>query len=127
MPVIMAVAADLVGSCGRGIHRVKVWMQPLLPNFTRGNARADDLVRNNGYAANAIQLHQDHIVGSFFRLSHRPSWRYLGIGEEEARAFSREVEAAWKEFAEDDCCCIDVERKRTFTMMIREGVAMHAL
>ncbi|HDK0967403.1 TPA: phage portal protein, partial [Escherichia coli] len=55
----------------------------LLPNFTRGNARADDLVRNNGYAANAIQLHQDHIVGSFFRLSHRPSWRYLGIGEEE--------------------------------------------
>ncbi|MCF3215780.1 phage portal protein, partial [Escherichia coli] len=28
----------------------------LLPNFTRGNARADDLVRNNGYAANAIQL-----------------------------------------------------------------------
>lgn len=77
-------------------------------------------------AANAIQLHQDHIVGSFFRLSHRPSWRYLGIGEEEARAFSREVEAAWKEFAEDDCCCIDVERKRTFTMMIREGVAMHA-
>ncbi|EOY4480434.1 phage portal protein, partial [Escherichia coli] len=52
--------------------------------------------------------------------------RYLGIGEEEARAFSREVEAAWKEFAEDDCCCIDVERKRTFTMMIREGVAMHA-
>lgn len=97
-----------------------------MPNFTRGNARADDLVRNNGYAANAIQLHQDHIVGSFFRLSHRPSWRYLGIGEEEARAFSREVEAAWKEFAEDDCCCIDVERKRTFTMMIREGVAMHA-
>ncbi len=125
MPVITAVAADLVGSCGRGTHRVKV-DAALLPNFTRGNARADDLVRNNGYAANAIQLHQDHIVGSFFRLSHRPSWRYLGIGEEEARAFSREVEAAWKEFAEDDCCCIDVERKRTFTMMIREGVAMHA-
>lgn len=89
-------------------------------------AALDELIRNNGYAANAIQLHQDHIVGSFFRLSHRPSWRYLGIGEEEARAFSREVEAAWKEFAEDDCCCIDVERKRTFTMMIREGVAMHA-
>lgn len=98
----------------------------LLPNFARGNARADDLVRNNGYAANAIQLHQDHIVGSFFRLSHRPSWRFLGISEEDARAFSREVEAAWKEFAEDDNCFIDAERKRTFTMMIREGVAMHS-
>ncbi|EIA9597335.1 phage tail tape measure protein [Escherichia coli] len=92
------------GGSGFG-GQLRAWNPPgesvdaaLLPNFTRGNARADDLVRNNGYAANAIQLHQDHIVGSFFRLSHRPSWRYLGIGEEEARAFSREVEAAWKEF-----------------------------
>jgi len=98
----------------------------LLPNFSRGNARADDLVRNNGYAANAVQLHQDHIVGSFFRLSYCPSWRYLGIKEEESRAFAREVEAAWYEYAEDDFCGIDAERKRTFTMMIREGVATHA-
>jgi lambda family phage portal protein len=98
----------------------------LLPQFERGNARADDLVRNNGYAANGVQLHQDHIVGSFFRLSHRPNWHYLGIREEEARAFSNEVEAAWKEYAEDSDCCLDVERKRTFTMMIREGVAAHA-
>lgn len=98
----------------------------LLPNYSRGNARADDLVRNNGYAANAVQLHQDHIVGSFFRLSYRPSWRYLGINEEDSRAFSRDVEAAWNEYAEDDFCGIDAERKRTFTMMIREGVAMHA-
>lgn len=76
------------GGSGFG-GQLRAWNPPgesvdaaLLPNFTRGNARADDLVRNNGYAANAIQLHQDHIVGSFFRLSHRPSWRYLGIGEE---------------------------------------------
>lgn len=70
------------GGSGFG-GQLRAWNPPgesvdaaLLPNFTRGNARADDLVRNNGYAANAIQLHQDHIVGSFFRLSHRPSWRY---------------------------------------------------
>ncbi|WP_152066556.1 phage portal protein, partial [Escherichia coli] len=69
------------GGSGFG-GQLRAWNPPsksvdaaLLPNFTRGNARADDLVRNNGYAANAIQLHQDHIVGSFFRLSHRPSWR----------------------------------------------------
>lgn len=98
----------------------------LLPNFERGNARADDLVRNNGYAANAIQLHQDHIVGTFFGLSYRPNYRYLDIPDKEARAFAREVEDAWWEFAEDDHCYLDVERKRTFTMMIREGVAMHS-
>lgn len=98
----------------------------LLPTLSMGNARADDLVRNNGYAANAIQLHQDHIVGSFFRLSYRPSWRYLGVDDKEGRAFAKDVEDAWWEYAEDENCYIDVERKRTFTMMIREGVAMHA-
>lgn len=98
----------------------------LLPQFERGNARADDLVRNNGYAANGVQLHQDHIVGSFFRLSYRPNWQHLGISEEDASAMSDDVEAAWREYAEDHHCYLDVERKRTFTMMIREGVAMHA-
>lgn len=98
----------------------------LLPNFYRGNARADDLVRNNGVASNAVQLHQDHIVGNLFKLSYRPNWRYLGISREDARALARDVEVAWTEYAEDPHCTIDIERKRTFTMMIREGVATHA-
>ncbi|KAB8312284.1 phage portal protein [Erwinia endophytica] len=125
--------AGYSGGAGGFGGQLRDWSPPLesadaalLPYFERGNARADDLVRNNGYAANAIQLHQDHIVGSFFRLSYRPSWRYLGISENDARDFAREVEAAWWEFAEDDHCFIDVERKRTFTMMMREGVAMHS-
>lgn len=112
--------------------QLKGWAPPLesadaalLPTLRMGNARADDLVRNNGYATNAIQLHQDHIVGAFFRLSYRPNFRYLGINEQDSRAFAREVEDAWWEYAEDEHCYIDVERKRTFTMMIREGVAMH--
>ncbi len=114
------------GSCGRGTHRVKVWMQPCCPTLPVAMP-----AQTIWYAITAMPPTPSsciRIISSdlFFRLSHRPSWRYLGIGEEEARAFSREVEAAWKEFAEDDCCCIDVERKRTFTMMIREGVAMHA-
>lgn len=81
------------GGSGFG-GQLRAWNPPsesvdaaLLPNFTRGNARADDLVRNNGYAANAIQLHQDHIVGSFFRLSHRPSWRYLASGRKKPVPF----------------------------------------
>lgn len=98
----------------------------LLPTFYKGNARADDLVRNNGVAANAVQLHQDHIVGNLFKLSYRPNWRYLGITREDARALARDVETAWTEYAEDPNCVIDIERKRTFTMMIREGIATHA-
>ncbi len=82
---------------------MKVWMQPCCPNFTRGNARADDLVRNNGYAANAISCIRIISSGLFSGSVIAQAGANLGIGEEEARAFSREVEAAWKEFAEDDC------------------------
>lgn len=98
----------------------------LLPNLARGNARADDLARNHGIASSGIQLHVDHIVGHLFRLSYKPRWRRLGIDEQDARSFARDVEAAWLEYAEDPVgCWIDAERKRTFTMIIREAVGTH--
>lgn len=98
----------------------------LLPVLSKANARADDLVRNHATAANAIQLHQDQIVGHLFRLSYKPMWRRLGISEEDARAMARDVQDAWFEYAEDPHGCIDVEGHRTFTEMIREVVAVHA-
>ena len=42
----------------------------LLPIMKQANARTDDVVRNNGIAANGIQIHKDHIIGSEFRLSY---------------------------------------------------------
>ena len=58
------------GGSGFG-GQLRTWNPPgesvdaaLLPNFTRGNARADDLVRNNGYAANAV------ITGIFTQRCH---------------------------------------------------------
>lgn len=99
----------------------------LLPGLDMGNARADDLVKNHGYASGAVQLHVDNVVGSLFRLSYKPQWRSLGISEQDARSFAIDVEAAFREHAEDSVnCYFDAERKRTFTMMIREIVATHA-
>ncbi|UIM99571.1 phage portal protein [Yersinia ruckeri] len=98
----------------------------LLPTMRLGNARADDLVRNNGIAANAIALHKDHIVGNLFRLSYRPNWRYLGMKEDDAYAFVGEVEAAWQEFCDPTFGTLDIEGKRSFTEFIREGVGVHA-
>ncbi|EDD5837954.1 phage portal protein, partial [Salmonella enterica] len=66
----------------------------LLPSLRLGNARADDLVRNNGIAANAVSLHKDHIVGHLFLISYRPNWQYLGMRESSARSFINEVESA---------------------------------
>lgn len=98
----------------------------LLPNLNLGNARADDVVRNNAMASGAVQMHVDHIVGSLFRLSHKPRWQRLGISEADARSIARDTEAAFLEYAEDPVnCWLDAERKRTFTMMMRETVFTH--
>lgn len=52
----------------------------LLPNFSRGNARADDLVRNNGYAANAVQLHQITLSGRFSDSVIGPAGVFWALG-----------------------------------------------
>lgn len=120
------------GGAGFG-GQMAEWLPPsqsadaaLLPALRLGNARADDLVRNNGIAANAVALHKDHIVGHMFLISYRPNWRWLGMRETAAKSFVDEVEAAWSEYAEGMFGEIDVEGKRTFTEFIREGVGVHA-
>ncbi len=109
------------GGAGFG-GQMAEWLPPaqsadaaLLPALRLGNARADDLVRNNGIAANAVALHKDHIVGHMFLISYRPNWRWLGMRETAAKSFVDEVEAAWSEYAEGMFGEIDVEGKRTFT------------
>ncbi|HAZ7684017.1 TPA: phage portal protein, partial [Escherichia coli] len=107
------------GGAGFG-GQMAEWLPPaqsadaaLLPALRLGNARADDLVRNNGIAANAVALHKDHIVGHMFLISYRPNWRWLGMRETAAKSFVDEVEAAWSEYAEGMFGEIDVEGKRT--------------
>ncbi|WP_165311043.1 phage portal protein [Vibrio ziniensis] len=118
------------GGVGFG-GQLKGWNPPskstdaaLLPIMKQANARTDDVVRNNGIAANGIQLHKDHIIGSEFRLSYKPNWRLLGITPD--KAFVQDVEAVFRDIAEDPGCFIDAERRRTFTMMMREAVETHA-
>ncbi|MCV6589694.1 MAG: phage portal protein, partial [Marinobacterium sp.] len=75
----------------RGWHPgLKTADAALLPNLDLGNARAEDVVRNNAFASNGVQLHVDNIVGERFRLSYKPDHLALGISKENARAFARE-------------------------------------
>lgn len=96
----------------------------LLPVHKQMNARTDDVVRNNGIAANGMQLHKDHIIGSEYRLSYKPNWQLLGIKMD--KGFVRDVEAIFRDIAEDPNCYIDAEEKRTFTMLMRESIETHA-
>lgn len=77
-------------------------------------ARARDLVRNNGYAAGAVRREVESVVGSTFRPSARPDWRALGIGREEAVEIGQQMDAAWREWADDPRMLCDVTRVHGF-------------
>ena len=97
----------------------------LLPQLDMANARSDDLRRNHAMARGGVQLHIDNMVGNLFRPSYKPNWRTLGMNEQDARSFIRDVEQAFIEYGEDPNCYIDAERKRTFTMLCRAITASH--
>ena len=97
----------------------------LLPDFDTGNARAADLVRNDGYAKSGVQLHVDHVVGHQFKLVYKPNYLLLGLTRESMAEFIKDVECKFTNYADDNRCYIDSERKRTFTMLIREAIGTH--
>ena len=99
----------------------------LLPAFDMGNSRAADVSRNDAYAKSGVQLHVDHIVGHQFKLVYKPNYLLLGLerDNDDYTRFVKEVEAKFTNFADDSRCYLDTERKRTFTMMVREAVATH--
>jgi capsid protein len=67
--------AGLGGQLERWRPSLKTMDASLLPSLDLGNARAEDVVRNNAFAANGVQLHIDNVVGHLFRLSYKPRWR----------------------------------------------------
>lgn len=75
-------------------------------------ARSRDLARNNGIAQGVIQTYADNIVGPNFRLVALPDYRALGKDSAWAVAWSENVEALWRGYAESTAC--DVARRQTF-------------
>lgn len=73
-------------------------------------ARARDLVRNNGFAAGAIQREVDAVVGARFRPSARPDWRALGIDARAAQDVADQMDAAWRLWADDPRMTCDAAR-----------------
>lgn len=76
-------------------------------------ARTRDLVRNNGWASGAIVKEVDAVLGANFRPSSKPDWRALGVSAEEATALGRDIEAAWRSYADDPRFLCDATRTTT--------------
>jgi lambda family phage portal protein len=74
----------------------------ILPELETMVARTRDLIRNHGLASGAVQTHLDHVIGTGLRLSAKPNWKALGITQEVAREWAREVEAHYRVWANDN-------------------------
>ncbi len=84
-------------------------LQSELPTLV---SRSRDLVRNHGVAAGAIQTLVDNVVGTGLRLSALPDYNGLGYDKGWADAWSRNVEALWRSWAESTAC--DAAQSLTF-------------
>lgn len=74
-------------------------------------SRIRDLVRNNGTAAGAVRRFVDHSIGAGLRLQAQPDYRALGITREAARELGQQIEAAWREYANDPLRRCDKARR----------------
>lgn len=97
--------------------------QIINPVKATADARAQDMVQNDGYAAGAATLHRDNIVGPRYRLNAQPNWQMLGVSEEWAEEFQQVVENRFNTIAESEECWLDAARRNTFAGQIRLGVA----
>lgn len=96
----------------------------LLPGKSKMDSRTRDLMRNDAYVAGAARIHQDNIVGSQFTLNAKPDWDVLGLTEEWAAEFQKEVEAKFTIWAESPNNWVDASRKLTLTGLVRLGVGV---
>lgn len=101
----------------------------LLPDKPMLDARAKEQIRNDGYAAGGVHIHQDSIVGGRFLLNSKPNLRILrsfnkAFDEQWAVEFQEEFEARFHLYAESSENWLDASRHNTFTELVRLAVGI---
>lgn len=86
-------------------------------------ARAIDIVQNDGYATGVVALHRDSIVGSQYRLNAKPNWRVLGLSEAWARDWQQEVESRFNLVADSPNNYFDATGTMTLTGLVRLAIS----
>lgn len=86
------------------------------------DARARDMVQNDGYAMGSVAIHRDSIVGAQYKLNAKPNWRVLGASESWAREWQQEVEARFNLVAESPNNYFDAAGVNTLTGLVRLAV-----
>ncbi len=91
-------------------------------------ARTRDVVRNDGFAAGAVNRILDTMIGGAYRLSCKPDYQALarlggsGFDKAWAEEFRLAVEAEWRGYAEDIRHYNDLARAMTITQQFRQAL-----
>ena len=91
--------------------------------------RGRDIVSNDGYAQGVVEIHRDTIVGNQYRLNAQPNWEVLQhlystkFDEVWAEEYQTVVEAMFNLIGESNAAWLDVQRRLTFSGLIRLGIA----
>lgn len=88
------------------------------------DARAKDMVINDGFARGAVQSNMDSVVGAQYRLNSKIMWEMIpGATKEWAEEAQREIERRFTLIGESEANYLDAAGMNTFTGMIRLAVA----
>lgn len=88
------------------------------------DARAKDMVINDGYARGAVQVHMDSVVGAQFRLNSKIAWKAIpGATKAWADEAQQVIEQRFSLIAESEACYLDAAGMNTFTGLVRLAVA----
>lgn len=80
--------------------------------------RAEDLERNEPLVSGAVLSHKNSALGTGLDFQSTPDYAVIGIDRATAQAKSREIEAIWREWAEDADAC-DFEGNADFGLLTR--------
>jgi lambda family phage portal protein len=120
------VARDVMNSAGYGRHGASYGKKSLAGWISRGLSADEDIVDNIGtlrnrsrdlfmgtpIATGAIKTIRTNVVGSGLALNAQVDAAFLGMSEEEARAWETNTEREWKLWSEGVNC--DAERRQNF-------------
>lgn len=86
------------------------------------DARAQDMVQNDGYAMGSVAIHRDGIVGAQYKLNAKPNWRVLGLTEAWAREWQTYVESRFNLVADSPQNYFDAAGINTLTGLVRLAI-----
>lgn len=127
-PKEQAIGGGLEGA-ERTTRETLRWHAPIIspdqqinPVKDTADARARDIVQNDGYATGVIHTYRDSIVGTQYRLNAQPEYELLGADEGWAEEFQEVVEGRFNLIADSPEGWLDASRKNTLTGLIRLAV-----